>query len=85
MDYSQEAINIGIEFMDEVILKVTPDEIITKADKLVHIAVSKDLTGVQKAVWVLDQIKPSLGILLGFVGERLVQILYELMVAKRTV
>ena len=83
MDYGEEAVKIGLSVIDEVILKVTPDAIIEKTDELVELAFDKDMTGEEKFNWVLDQVKPLLSWLIRELGERLVQLIYELAVAKR--
>ena len=82
-DYTDEAIKIGLEVIDEMILKVTPDAIIEMTDELVELAFDKDMTGAEKFEWVLGQVKPLLSWLIRAFGERLVQLVYELAVAKR--
>ena len=82
-DYTDEAIKIGLEVIDEMILKVTPDAIIEMTDELVELAFDKDMTGEEKFDWVVGQIKPLLSWFIRALGERLVQLVYELVKARR--
>ena len=84
MDYTKEATDLGLELLDDLILKVTPDAIIDVTDELVRTAVDLEMTGSEKFEWVLTQVKPMLSYLIRFVGERLVQLVYDLMVEKST-
>lgn len=83
MDYGQEAEKMGLDIIDKIILQITPDAIIEKADELVELAFDKDMTGAEKFAWVLDQVKPLMGWLIRELGERLVQLVYELAKEKR--
>ena len=78
MDYNEEGTKIALELFDKMILAVTPDDVIAKTDELVRTAVDMDLSGAEKFEWVLGQIKPLLWSALQFIGERLVQLVYEL-------
>ena len=81
MDYTEEGTKIALELFDKMILTVTPDDVIAKTDELVRKAVDMDLSGAEKFEWVLGQIKPLLWEALQFIAERLVQLVYELMIA----
>lgn len=73
---------VGLDLMDEFIINVTPDDIIETTAELVVIAVDKDMTGEEKFDWVLEQIKPALSWIISFVAKRLVQLMYDIIVAK---
>ena len=55
IDYKEEGIKIAVETMETLVVKFTPDSAIKTIDELVHIAVYKDMTGEEKAKWVLEQ------------------------------
>ena len=82
-DFSDEAVKLGLGVIDKIILEVTPDDIIDKTTTLVDMAFDKDMTGEEKFDWVLGQVKPLMGWLIRELGERLVQLIYELAVAGR--
>lgn len=73
---------VGLDLMDEFAIRVTPDDIIAKTGELVTLAVDKDMTGEEKFNWVLKQIEPTLKWIISFVAKRLVQLMYEVIVAK---
>ena len=51
MDYADEAVKIGLEVIDEMILKVTPDAIIEMTDELVELLfVVTNIGGATEAV-----------------------------------
>ena len=81
-DYKDEEVSFGLELIDELILKVTPDAIIAKTDELVTTAVDMDMTGAEKFQWVLDQVQPLLSWLIRNLGPKLVQLVYEMMKAR---
>ena len=83
MDYGEEAEKMGLDIIDKVILQITPDAIIEKADELVEMAFDKVMTGEEKFAWVLDQIKPLMGWLIRELGNRLVQLVYEIAKERR--
>ena len=83
MDLGDEAVKLGLGIIDKAILEVTPDAIIDKTTELVDLAFDKDMTGAEKFDWVLGQVKPLMGWLIRELGERLVQLIYELAVASR--
>ena len=83
MDYGEEAEKMGMDIIDKVILQITPDAIIEKADELVELAFDKDMTGEEKFNWVLEQVKPLMSWLIRELGSRLVQLIYEIAKEKR--
>lgn len=83
MDYREELTTMSLGVVDELILKYTPDDVIKKANELVHIAVDKDMTGSEKFEWVLGQVKPLLSWILKAFGSKLVQLLYNIMMEKK--
>lgn len=83
MNYTDEVKKIGLSMADEALVFVTPDGIIEKTGELVDTAFDKDMTGAEKFEWVLDQIKPLLGWLIRNFAEKLVQLMYEILVEKR--
>ena len=82
-DFSDEAVKMGLGVIDKIILEVTPDAIIEKTTSLVEVAFDMELSGSEKFEWVLGQVKPLMGWLIRELGERLVQLIYELAVASR--
>lgn len=82
MDYEKAAVELSLEMLDELILKVTPDKVILKANELVHMAADMDKTGAEKFEWVVAQVKPMLEWFIVFVGDRLVQLLYNAMMGR---
>ena len=78
-DYSKEVNDFQLDLIDKLVLEVTPDKAIEKANELVHLAVDMDMTGAEKFKWVVDQIKPTLEWLVGLLAEVLVQLLYNMM------
>ena len=81
MDYTEEVQDFQLDLIDKLILEVTPDLAIEKANELVHIAVNMDMTGVEKFNWVVEQVKPMVKGLVGLLVEKLVQLLYDIMMA----
>lgn len=81
-DYNDNEVNFGLELIDELILKVTPDAIIDLTDELVTTAVDMEMTGAEKFKWVLDQIQPLLSWLIRNLGPKLVQLVYDMMKAR---
>lgn len=73
---------VGLDLMDELAIRVTPDKIIARTGELVTMAVDKDMTGEEKFAWVLEQVKPLLHWIISFVAERLVQLMYDIIVSK---
>ena len=82
MDYGKEIEAFGKDMIDELILKITPDDAIEAINDLVHTAIDKDLTGKQKFEWVVGEALELLIDVWEFILPRLVQILYEIMMAK---
>lgn len=80
MNYKEEVKNISLSIADEALVFVTPDGIIEKTGELVDMAFDKEMTGEEKFEWVLDQIKPLLGWLIRNFAEKLVQLMYEVLV-----
>ena len=78
-DYTEEIVDFQLGVIDKIVLEVTPDVMITKANELVHAAVDKDMTGAEKFAWVVDQVKPALTWAVGLLAEVLVQLLYNMM------
>ena len=82
-DFGEEAVKMGLDVIDKIILEVTPDAIIDKTTNLVDMAFDKDMTGAEKFEWVLEQVKPLMGWLIRELGERLVQLIYEIAIESR--
>ena len=76
----EESVKVGFAIVESVILTFTPDDIIEAVNELVHIAVDKDMTGVQKFNWVIDEAKDLLPRLLKPILVFLAQSLYDTMV-----
>lgn len=82
MSVQEEVKVVGLDLMDELAIRITPDDIIAKTGELVVMAVDKDMTGEEKFQWVLDQIYPIMSWVVQFIAERLIQLMYDLIVAK---
>ena len=81
MDYTEEVQEFQLGLIDKLILEVTPDVAIDKANELVYMAVDMDMSGAEKFEWVVDQVKPMVKGLVGLLVEKLVQLLYDMMIA----
>ena len=79
MDYKEEGIKVAISTIDQLIVNFTPDDAIKTIDELVHVAVSKDMTGQQKADWVLEQAIDLVEDVWEIFLPILIQLLYKIM------
>ena len=79
MDYRQEGIKLAVATLETIVMTVTPNEIIEKVDELVHMAVDKDMTGMEKFMWVLQQAQPLVYKLFKGALMLLIQALYDKM------
>lgn len=70
---------IGSDLLDKIIINFTPDEAIATIDSLVHIAVDADLTGEEKAKWVLNEALELVDDVWEWVLPRLIELLYKIM------
>lgn len=82
MDYTEEGIKVAVGVIDDLILKFTPDDAIGKIDELVHLAVDKDISGADKAAWVLEQALSLVEDIWGFLLPRLIELMYQIMIGK---
>ena len=55
MDYKDEGIKLAVSTVEGMIVKFTPDDAISAVDALVHVAVDIEISGKDKAKWVLEQ------------------------------
>ena len=80
-DYSiEEGLRkIGSDLADDIVVRFTPDKAIEAIDALVHVAVSKDLTGKEKADWVLSEALDLGENLIEWFIPRLIELLYRIM------
>ena len=70
---------IGSDLADKIVIGFTPDVAIDAIDDLVHMAVSKDMTGAEKAEWVLKETLEMGGDLVEWFLPRLIELLYKIM------
>ena len=80
MDYKEEGLKIAVEVVENMVVSFTPDAAIEKIDELVHIAVTKDLTGADKAAWVLEQAVELVEGVWEIFLPILIELLYKIMV-----
>ena len=80
MDYKDEGIKLAVGVIDDMIVKFTPDDAISKIDALVHIAVDKNISGEDKAKWVLEEAKDLVEGVWEFVLPRLIELMYKIMI-----
>ena len=82
MGLKTESVGFAAGIFESMVMAFTPDDVISAVDGLVHTAVDKDMSGVQKFNWVIDQSKDLLPRILKPVLLFLAQALYDGMVEK---
>lgn len=82
MDFKTDGAKITISVIESLVMTFTPDDVIKAVDKLVYTAVDKDMSGVQKFNWVINEAKDLLPRILKPVLLFLAQSLYDGMVEK---
>lgn len=73
---------IGSDLLDKAIMEWTPDVAIAKIDDLVTTAFDKDMTGEDKAKWVLAEALELVDEVWEWVLPRLIKLVYEIVKAR---
>ena len=79
MDFKEEGAKLTIAVVESVIMTFTPDDIIKAVNELVHTAADKDMSGIDKFNWVINEAKDLLPRLLKPILMFLAQSLYDSM------
>ena len=79
MDYNEEGIKVAVGTIEGLVANWTPDEAIQTIDALVHVAVDKDLTGAEKALWVKEQALELVEDVWAIFLPILIELLYKIM------